>query len=173
MVVGGLVVKPVIVALASASLIAAPLSAAAQRGGGSGGHGGWSGGGHGGGGGGGGAWRGGGWGGWHGGGHGGWYGGWHGHNYGCWGCYYGSFAFGLALGAAWYPWYWDAPYYGYPYGYTVVYPDGGYYYDRYQRDYGPPPPTYAAPAQPACGTWLWDGQRQQYNWMPCAVAPPP
>jgi hypothetical protein len=177
-------VKPVLAALASITLVAAPAAASAQHnhGGGhfSGGTGsGWHSGG-------GGNWRGGGsWagGGWRGG-SGGWAGGWRGggfrgHDRGCWGCFGGGLAFGLALGSAWDPWYWDAPYYGYP-AYTVIergdaYPDDGYYYDRYNREYdaAPPPSSYAAPAAPACGSWQWDAGRQQYNWLPCAVPPPP
>jgi len=198
--------KPVLTALISASLAAVPLAAAAQHhGGGHSGGGSWSGhagpagapsaGGAGSWHGGSGSWvgrSGGAWaghsGGWHGG---GWHGGgWHGggfrggfRHFGGGGYpFFGGFGLGLAFGSAWSPWGWDYPYYGYP-AYTVVehdyYPDQGYYYDRYQRDYddeGPLPPPgerAAAPPPAACGHWSWNSGASRYDWISCDAPPPP
>jgi hypothetical protein len=153
--------KPILVALAGASLIGAPLSAAAQTHGG--GHGGgFHGGGHGGSFHGGGGFRGGGsfhgGGGFHGGGFRG--GGFHGGHFRGGVPFVGGLGLGLALGA--YPWY---PAYG---GY---YPD---YYDYpppyasdYDDDYAPPP-AQAAPQPQACGNWQWNAPAQKYNWIPCS-----
>ncbi|HZZ32768.1 MAG TPA: hypothetical protein VFE10_12345 [Phenylobacterium sp.] len=143
------ILKPILGALAGASLLAVPLAAAAQHGGGGGGF-------HGGGGahfGGGGGHFGGG--GFHGGGfHGG---GFHGGGFhdGHYGGHYGGYPFvgglglGLALGGL-DGWYDD---YG-PYGY---YPD-------YAYDSGPP--VAAAPAA-ACGNWSWNASLNRYDWVPC------
>lgn len=173
--------KPLIAALAGASLAAAPMAAIAQHHGGS--HGSWSGGGS----------R----GSWSGGGSprgamsgaGGWQGHWSGGASGAWAghhmdgfhhfhhdhfpVFFGGFGLGLALGAAWDPWWWDGPYYGYGWGpyppYEVIGPPYGY---------GPPPPASAAPpvaAPPAtatppaaaCGSWSWNAPAQRYDWIPC------
>jgi hypothetical protein len=86
----------------------------------------------------------------------------------------GGFGFGLGL-AAFDPWFFDGPYYGYwePYPYYA-----------YGASYGPPPPAYypptrgeAAPPPPAaaqqppaaCGSWAWDSAKQVYNWVPCGA----
>ena len=163
--------KPVLAALMSASLAAVPLAAAAQHHGG--GSGGGSGGGHPGG-----AWSGHTGGGWHGGG-----GGFRGGHFHGGRPFFGGFGAGLAFGSAWDPWYWDYP--GWGSSYTVVEPDrgpdGGYYYDRYNRQYGdapPPPPGAEAappPADAPCDKWQWDAAKSRYFWIACgpAAAPPP
>ena len=195
--------KIALVALASASLVAAGMAAgpvsAQSRGGGW--HGGGGGGGH----------SAGGGGGWHGGGGGGsayrggggyrgggqyvggrggyrggaYYGGGHGY-YGGGRGYYGNGYRG---------------YYGSRYAYGVPYFFGGaalgfalgsaylspWYYDyppaysyySYRVDPGPPvyedAPGYGAAPPAACGSWNWDTGRQTYFWAPCAApaAPPP
>jgi hypothetical protein len=150
------VLKPIFAALAGASLLAVPVVASAQHGGGS--HGG-GGGFHGGGGGfhgGGGGFHGGG-GGFHGGGfHGG---GFHGGDFHGDGFHGGGFhdrdhfrggfpivgglGLGLALSGAYSGYYDDGPY--------------GYY------------PDYVAPAPPpvACGSWAWNAPAGRYDWIPC------
>jgi hypothetical protein len=86
----------------------------------------------------------------------------------------GGFGFGLGL-AAFDPWFFDGPFYGY----WAPYP----YYAYGYAPYGPPPPYYTPPAprgdaapppaaaQPpaACGSWAWDSVKQVYNWVPCAT----
>ena len=143
--------KPILGALAGASLRALPWAAAAQQHGGGGHGGGFHGGGfHG--------------GGFHGGGfHGG---GFHGgsfHGGGRGGYYYGGgypfvggLGLGLALGAVAAPW----PYYdGYYPGYAYAPYDPYYAYDA------PPPPAAGPPA--ACGNWSWDASQNRYDWIPC------
>jgi hypothetical protein len=86
---------------------------------------------------------------------------------------FGGFGLGFALGLeAGYPWYYDAPFYGYypgyayavaprPYAYPPTYDDGAY---------APPPPAASGAASPppaACGSWRWDTVKQVYNWIPC------
>ena len=195
--------KIALVALASASLVAAGMAAGAVSaqsrgggwhggGGGGGGHNASGGGWHGGGGGGstyrGGGYRGGGQyvggrsGGYRGGAY---YGGGHGY-YGAGRGYYGNGYRG---------------YYGSRYAYGVPYFFGGaalgfalgsaylspWYYDyppaysyySYRVDPGPPvyedAPDYGAAPPAACGSWTWDTERQTYFWAPCAApaAPPP
>lgn len=192
--------KPVLAALVSASLVAMPLAAAAQHHGGRSGGGspsspsgaspGSSGGGFG-------AMRApsGGWRGpsgstWSGrswGGPGGaWTGGarsgFHHHFHDRFPVFFGGFGLGFALGSAWDPWFWDAPYYGYP-AYTVVehdnaYPrDDGYFYDRYNHDYAAAPSPPGAQASPPptgpCDKWQWDAAKAQYDWIACPAASPP
>jgi hypothetical protein len=171
--------KPLVAALASASLLAAPFlaaptSALAQHhgsrgswGGGASGsmsagsgasHGGWT---HGSGG----SWSGGTWAGHH------MDGGFHHFHHDRFPVFFGGFGLGLALGAAWDPWWWDGPYYGWaPY---PAYAVGGPPPAAYGGD-APPPgapaPQAAAPPAAACGSWSWDAAKGQYNWIPC---PPP
>jgi hypothetical protein len=181
--------KTPLVALASASLLAASLAAtpvptfAPSHGGG---HGGGGGGYRGGGGGGGGAYHGGGHyagsrggyrgGGYYGGGYGrgyyghGYYGhGYYGHGYGGayyygWPYYAGAAAFGFILGSAFLsPWYYDYP--------------PAYSYYTYRVDPGPPvydttPYNGAAPPA-ACGSWTWDTGRATYFWVPCRAPASP
>jgi len=179
--------KIALVALASASLVAAGMAAgpvsAQNRGGG--GHsasgGGWHGGG-----GGGSAYRGGGYrgggqyaggggyrgGAYYGGGRGsyggrGYYG--HGARYYGYGYpyFFGGAALGFALGSAYLsPWYYDYP--------------PAYSYYSYRGDPGPPvyeaAPDYGPAPPAACGSWTWDTGRSTYFWVPCAAsgaAPPP
>ncbi len=176
--------KKILAALASATLMTAPLvslptPALAQHHGGGGG--GWHGGG------GGGGWHGGG--GWGGGYHGGGWGGYRGYRGGYYG--WGGYPYfwgGLALGYyAADPWYYDYPAY---YGYAPYY-GGGYSYDSTgpaDGDYeeGPPPssadrapPAYNPPSgvhagqgpqsqsPQACGQWVWDAGANKYNWVGC------
>jgi hypothetical protein len=78
----------------------------------------------------------------------------------------GGFGLGFGLGLAAYdPWFYGAPYYGY-YGYYDYPPPPAYY--------GPPPPSSQAAPPPAaaeppaaCGSWSWDAAKQVYNWVPC------
>lgn len=184
--------KKILVALASATLMAAPLAAlpttaAAQHHGGGGGGGGW----HGGGGGGGGWHGGGGWGGgYHGGGWGGYRGGW-GRGYGYWGGGYPYFWGGLGLGYwAADPWYYDYPaYYGYAPYYGYSYETSGPADADGDYEEGPPPAgsyngappvnaprgpaaaapsqSYQAPPSQACGQWVWDAGANKYNWVGC------
>jgi hypothetical protein len=160
--------KTIIAALASASLLAAPMAlgptpAVAQHshGGFGGGHGGF--GGHGG-------WHG---GGFHGGGfHGGGFrGGFHDHGFRGDGFFGGAFL-GLALGAAIADsWYYDYPdYYGYYGPYPVDYDGVAPYGDG--PDGPPPPQSQSSPqgqAQPgqACGSWSWNAAQSKYNWIGC------
>jgi hypothetical protein len=150
--------KVIVAALASAALIAAPLTATAQSHGGSHSSAGHVSGG-----------RGGGVGGYHGyrGGYRGYRGGYYGYPF-FWGA-----GLGLALGE-----FYAAPwYYGYPYYY--------YGYPPYDDDgYGPPASGYyqgslpsddvapgagakpgSAPAAKACGAWRWDQTAQKYQWV--------
>jgi hypothetical protein len=138
--------KTILAALASASLLAAPLATlpatatAAPHG----------------------------YGGFHGG-YGGFHGGygWRGYGYRGYPYFFG----GLALGAAlWDPWYYG--YYGYP-GYYYGYADP---YGYYGPPPPPPPPSgYAQPAQAqpqaqqgqACGSWNWNAAQSKYDWVPC------
>lgn len=102
-------------------------------------------------------------------------------------CCFGGpfFGLGLAVGLAAYdPWWFDSPYYGYygygyygpypPYGAYPPPPPGGYYPPP--NGAGPPPgaPPMAGPqnapgasAPAACGSWSWDAGKQAYNWVPC------
>jgi hypothetical protein len=86
-------------------------------------------------------------------------------------------AFGLFFGAAIADsWYYDYPaYYGYYGPYGGPYPDD--YYgappppDAYD-DGGPPPQYQSSPegaAQPgqACGSWSWNPAQSKYDWVPC------
>jgi hypothetical protein len=188
--------KIALVALASASLVAAGMAAgpvsAQNRGGG---HGGGGGGYHGGGGGGG--------SGYHGGGGG--YGG--GHYAGGRGGYRGGYSGGRGYygGRAYYGGrgyyghgYYGGRYYGYGYGYPYFF--GGaalgfalgsaylspWYYDyppaysyySYRVDPGPsvyaaPPADYGAAPPAACGSWTWDTGRSTYFWTPCATPTAP
>ncbi len=115
-------------------------------------------------------------------GHGGFGHGGYGHGgYGRGGYGYGfaGAAFGLFLGAAiadsWYygyPDYYDyyGPYgvagpYPYDYGYDDAPPPGAYG--------GPPPAQYQTPPSgqaqqgQACGSWSWNPAQSKYNWVPC------
>jgi hypothetical protein len=86
---------------------------------------------------------------------------------------FGGFGLGFALGlSAAYPWYYDAPFYGYytAYDYPAPPPPYGYYPPPYDDGtYGPPPAAGAqTPAPPAaCGSWRWDAGRSAYEWIPC------
>jgi hypothetical protein len=162
--------KKIVAALASVSLLAAPMAlgptpAMAQHShGGSGGRG-FSGFSHGG------SFR----GGFRGGNHGG-FGYRGGYGYRGYGPFYAG-VFGLALGAAIADsWYYDYPaYYGYYGPYGGPYPDD--YYgappppDAY--DDGGPPPQYQSPPQgadqpgQACGSWSWNAAQSKYDWVPC------
>jgi hypothetical protein len=91
---------------------------------------------------------------------GGGYRGYGGYRSGGWG--YGLAGLGLGLGVRAY----DGAYY-----------DPGYYaYGAYDVDggYAPPPPpqTYSAPPQPACGHWVWDQPAGRYDWAATACGNP-
>jgi len=85
------------------------------------------------------------------------------------------FGFGLGYALAADPWFYGPYWWDYgpypPYAY-----DGDYYYDRYNEEYGgPPPPADVAPAHPAaCGQWVWRPDQSRYHWTPgpCAAAAP-
>ncbi len=150
-----------LIALASAALIAAPLSASAHPGGGGGG-----GGFHGGGGGavahsGGGFHGGGGYGGGYRGGDRGGYGGYRGGGYGGYG--YGAalgFVAGAALASSWSD---DGAAYGYDGGYDTDVAYGAPAYDQSYVDNSQqagPPPNGAA-----CGQWVWSQDAGKYNWV--------
>jgi hypothetical protein len=96
-----------------------------------------------------------------------------GYSYNPWA--YGSFGLGLALGLeARDPWYYDYPYYGYrSYEVSETMPDDGY--DDH-RPYGyaaeQPPPTAAdRDPPPGCGSWSWDPRQDVYTWNACKPAP--
>lgn len=153
--------------IAAAALLALPINAMAQHGGGMGGRGGGMGG-HG------------GMGGWHGGGWGGHFHGGHFHSQCCgFFPFFGGFGLGFAAAYPWYYWgypgyYWGPPssyYYGGPYdGDGDGYPDGNY------GGHSGAPPASSAPQ--ACGKWVWRTDQNHYQWIPeaCATtpaAPPP
>lgn len=104
--------------------------------------------------------------GWRGGGY-GWRGG---YGYG-WG--FGGLAAGLFLGAAIADSYDYPAYYGYWGPYGVPYPydyDDGPPPPYADGDEGPPPPGQYSSAPPqgqACGSWSWDAGQSKYNWVPC------
>jgi hypothetical protein len=86
----------------------------------------------------------------------------------------GGFGFGLGL-AAFDPWFFDSPFYGYwapypyyAYGYAPYGPPPSYYTPPTPRgDAARPPAVEQAPA--ACGSWAWDSVKEVYNWVPCAT----
>lgn len=83
---------------------------------------------------------------------GGWYGGYP--------YFWGGALLGFGLGAAFFdPWWYGYPayagYYG-PYGYADAYPDGP-----------PPAPQAQAQTPQACGSWVWDASQSKYNWVAC------
>jgi hypothetical protein len=89
--------------------------------------------------------------------------------------------FGFTLGAAIADsWYYDSPgYYGYYGAYGDPYADD--YYGApppppgdYDDDGAPPPPSQyqsapqgAAPQGQACGSWSWNAAQSKYDWVPC------
>jgi hypothetical protein len=86
----------------------------------------------------------------------------------------GGLGFGLGL-AAFDPWFFDGPFYGYwepypyyAYGYAPYGPPPYYTPPAPRSDAAPPPPAAAQPPV-ACGSWAWDSDRQAYNWVPCAT----
>jgi hypothetical protein len=96
--------------------------------------------------------------------------------------YFADFGLGFALGmSAIDPWFYDGfygPYYDAPYAYSYGPPPGGYYYPPPGAPYPPQqaapqgaPPTAGATTQSqqpaACGSWSWDAAKQAYNWVPC------
>ncbi|HEX4199587.1 MAG TPA: hypothetical protein VHZ26_19280 [Caulobacteraceae bacterium] len=100
-------------------------------------------------------------------------GGWRG-GYG-WG--FGGLAAGLFLGAAIADSYDYPAYYGYwgPYGapYPYDYYDGPPPPYADDGDEGPPPGQYSGPPPQgqaqgqACGSWSWDASQSKYDWVPC------
>jgi hypothetical protein len=88
-------------------------------------------------------------------------------------------AIGLFLGAAIADsWYDDYPgYYGYYGPYGSPYADDYYAVppppDAYDDDGAPPPPQYQSPPQgaagpgQACGSWSWNAAQSKYDWVPC------
>jgi hypothetical protein len=87
--------------------------------------------------------------------------------------YFADFGLGLAFGmSAIDPWFYDGfygPYYDAPYAYGP--PPGGYYYPPQQAAPQGAPPTAGATTQSqqpaACGSWSWDAAKQAYDWVPC------
>jgi hypothetical protein len=85
--------------------------------------------------------------------------------------------FSLGLGfAAFDPWF-----YGPYYGFYEPYPYYAWGYAPYPEPVAPPsyytpprsaaaPPAADTPSAPAaCGSWVWDSDKQVYNWAPCAT----
>lgn len=95
------------------------------------------------------------------------------HHFRAFPVFLGGFGFGLGL-AAFDPWFFDGPFYGYwePYpAYGWNYPGYGpppaYYPPPPRNDAAPPPAAQQPPA--ACGSWAWDSAKQVYNWVPCGA----